>query len=235
MDQKYQQILAIETSTNVASIALLRNDTIYEIKSSSEIPASQTLIPEIEALLKKHGTAIHEIDMFAVDVGPGSFTGIRVGLTVVKTLAYFSGKSVTVVPSLDALAFPISKMRSHITALLDARKGEVYAGEFRNDQTFEVISDYKLGTVEDVLRDSEHQFIVGNALAKYAERIKLVVSPSAVFVEEDYWTPSASAIGRLCQEKAYPVYQGEKIFELAPMYIRKPEAEIQWDRKNAIQ
>ncbi len=129
--QPGQLLLAIESATQVASVALLRGDAlIAELTSCDERPHSERLLPLIDEALALAGAELAQIAAFAISAGPGSFTGLRVGIATLKGLAFGSALPVAPVSTLAALAAAAVGATGPVAALLDARRGEVYAGCF---------------------------------------------------------------------------------------------------------
>ena len=127
-------ILGVDTSGKNGSIVLVcseaeRSDTV-EIVPLEGGTFSAELVPQIAALLQKHGISKQQIDAFAVVSGPGSFTGLRVGLAAIKALAEILRKPIVAVSMLEAVAFA-ARAEGRITAVLDAGRGEVYVGTYR--------------------------------------------------------------------------------------------------------
>jgi tRNA threonylcarbamoyladenosine biosynthesis protein TsaB len=123
------RILALDTTGERASIALVEeNQVVEEVAMESPDGFAHVVFGEIQSLLGRHGVSIAEIDVFAAAAGPGSFTGVRVGLAAVKGLAEATGKQVAAVSSLRAVAsFGSSAVRA---AIIDARRGEIYGGVY---------------------------------------------------------------------------------------------------------
>ena len=129
------KVLALETATLAGSIAIV-DDTeglIGEVGVNVKLAHSERLMPSIQWLLNASGISIRDIDVFALSIGPGSFTGLRIGLSTVKGFAFASGKPVVPVPTLDAFARTMPFCRHTVCPMLDARKKEVYAGLYRWD------------------------------------------------------------------------------------------------------
>lgn len=123
-------LLAVESAADVAGGALLRGTQGVAVRRAPPVrPASETLLPLLLALLAEHGIAPAEVDAFAVSIGPGSFTGLRVGVATVKGLAFGAGTRVAAVPTLAAVAAGAAEPVAGgvVVGLLDARRGEVYA------------------------------------------------------------------------------------------------------------
>jgi len=126
------KVLAVETSTLTGSVALLEDRRLRgEVTLSVSVQHAERLLPAISRLLGDAGERLEEIGLFAVAVGPGSFTGLRVGVSAVQGLSLACGKPAVGVSSLQALALNGSYFSGTIIPLLDARRGEVYAGAYQ--------------------------------------------------------------------------------------------------------
>ena len=124
-------LLALETSGGRPSVALARGgELLAERRAAPGRPGREPLLPAIDALLRRAGFALADVEAFAVAVGPGSFTGLRIGIATLKGLAFGSAAPVAAVGTLDALALRAPRGRDPIVAALDARRGEVYAAGF---------------------------------------------------------------------------------------------------------
>ena len=123
------RILAVDTTHDTGSLALARGgELLEEVELTSPSGFAHVIYPEMDALLSRHGLAVRDIDCFAAASGPGSFTGVRVGLACVKGLAEAAGKPVVAVSNLEALAyFGSAELRA---VVIDARRGEVYAAVY---------------------------------------------------------------------------------------------------------
>ena len=135
--------LAIDTSTKSASIALLRDsDILSEILVNLDVNHSVILLPALDDLLKLSRIEPDEIDLFACTIGPGSFTGLRVGASTVKGLALATGRPIAGVSTLEALAFNITGSEIPVCPMLDAKKDQVYTALYRTGR------DYTLKKIE---------------------------------------------------------------------------------------
>ena len=211
------KLLGIDT-TGIVTTAVLQNDGVF---SCVEIPFkkhSENLFPALEKLLGDNKVNIKDIDCFGVVVGPGSFTGIRIGLAVIKTFAYVFGRKVIKVNSLEALAYTKfgTKLKGGFWCALDAGAGKAYAQEFKAG--FEQVTGPKLIEVKDL------------AGVVNASDAKLVITPSpqlfegvSIVVEEANFTPEA--LGELFKAR---VNANELIeyTEVNPLYLRLSQAEI---------
>jgi tRNA threonylcarbamoyladenosine biosynthesis protein TsaB len=121
-------VLAIESATSTPSVALLAGAEVLALRSAPPgAVAAEVILPAVEAVLAEAQLALGEVALFALAIGPGSFTGLRVGLATVKGLAFRSDRPVAPVPTLAALCFGAGSVQGAVAALLDARRGEVYA------------------------------------------------------------------------------------------------------------
>ena len=142
------KILAISTSSSNASVSLLENDTVIEeLNNTNERTHSEKLMPLIDELLKKCNVMLSDIDLIACDVGPGSFTGIRIGVATVKAIAEVNQIPITSCSSLEALSYNVQNA-DYICSLIDARNNQVYAGIF--DKEHNLISDYFADDINNI-------------------------------------------------------------------------------------
>src|SRR5262249_53696050 len=126
------RVLAVETSTLTGAAALLEGDTVVaECRLSVALTHSERLLPAVDHLLRTAGRLLAAGDALAVAVRPGSFTGLRIGVSTMKSLAYATGKPLVGVPTLDALAWTLPFATHPVCPILDAKKGEVYAALYR--------------------------------------------------------------------------------------------------------
>ncbi|MBI5664878.1 MAG: tRNA (adenosine(37)-N6)-threonylcarbamoyltransferase complex dimerization subunit type 1 TsaB [Nitrospirae bacterium] len=227
------KVLALETATLAGSIAIVDDveGLIGEVKVSVKIAHSERLMPSIEWLLKASAISIKEIDAFAVSIGPGSFTGLRIGLSTVKGFAFATGKPVVPVRTLDAFARTMPFCRHLICPMLDARKNEVYAAFYRWDDNICT----KLGPETSIkpgelLKDTNGPIIfMGEGARIYKNTISDLLKTKAIFAPSSHMSPSASTVGELAVEM---IRQGIAVdpVSLTPFYIRKSEAELNWQR-----
>lgn len=129
-------LLAIDTTAAIATAALFRDGIlIAEREADAGRKHAETLLPVVDLLLEENGVKISEIDLYAVDIGPGSFTGVRIGVSLVNALAFASGKMVVSIDSLKALALSAGDTNQPVAAMIDARNGNAYAALYRAGQT----------------------------------------------------------------------------------------------------
>lgn len=129
-------LLAIDTSGAVATAALFREGAlINEREADAQKKHAETILPLIDSLLEDNGVAIAQVDVFAADVGPGSFTGVRIGVSLVNALAAASGKRIISIGALLALAESTGEREKPVCAMIDARNGNAYAALYQSGQT----------------------------------------------------------------------------------------------------
>lgn len=221
-------ILTIATATPTGSIALTRGEELLaELVLKPAGSHSDFLIPSIANLLSMTGTAIEEIDAFAAVVGPGAFTGLRVGVSTVKGLAQATGKPVIAVSSLKALAMQATDAGLPVCAMLDARKGEVYSSLFQWRNGFpEPMSHEQVSPPEDILNlISEETVFIGDGCRVYRTLIVRHCAERARFAPWVYHPLRAGSAAMLAHE----LYRNGEVLsplELLPVYIRLSEAEL---------
>ena len=209
-------VLAIDTTGDVGSIALVgERGLIEEVALDSPDGFAHVLFDEIERLLRRHGLSISQIDAFASASGPGSFTGVRVGLTAVKGLAEATGRKAIAVSNLQALAWYGSRPLRAV--VLDARRGEVYGGVY--DNHLQLVQDEVVATLpvwlasipQGELEIITQGFPLGEVTAS------VVQAPKAL----------AGAIGCIAYER---LLAGEVLdpSEIDANYVRRSDAELLW-------
>ena len=168
-------LLSLETSTKNFSLAVSEGEKILASRHFKLTKVlSSSIIPAIDGILKKSGLAVKDLDGFAVGLGPGSFTSLRVGLSTVKGLAFAAGKPIVGISSLDVLAMnaPV-EAGAQICVIADARRSLVYSCFYRRSHNnLERISEYSLTGIEEVLKKiKEPTFFIGDGIPLYREII----------------------------------------------------------------
>ena len=221
--------LAVDTSTQSVSVALLNSDSVLaECLINVGINHSETLLPAIERILSVTGTEIAEVDLFALTVGPGSFTGLRVGASTVKGLALAADKPVVGVSSMDALALNVANSTIAICPMLDARKKEVYTALYRPDRRGmpEKIVGEMVVEPETFLKGIDEEVIfLGDGARNYRGLIREILPDRSYFALSHLQHIKASAVGLLGMNK---FIEGDilDIMTFTPQYLRLSEAEM---------
>ncbi|MDP2929839.1 MAG: tRNA (adenosine(37)-N6)-threonylcarbamoyltransferase complex dimerization subunit type 1 TsaB [Candidatus Omnitrophota bacterium] len=240
---RYMIILAIDTSTDYLSLAILKGGKVTaKVHKKADRRHSMLLVPTIEKILKKTKLDIGKIDCFAISIGPGSFTGLRIGVTVIKGLAYALKKPISSVPTLDVIADNAKSFAGILCPVLDARKNKVYACLYKSDgKIIKRISKYLLLPLEELLKILEKYdkvtflgdvtedwpaFANNKKMTKcFGEAIRRSQSILYTFAGEGGWHPKAETVARLGLE-----YFRKKKFvkpeDLEPMYLYSNECDI---------
>jgi len=215
------RLLAVETSTLAGGVALLDGDRVIgEYLLDVRLTHSERLMPAIDRLLGGAGWTPAVLEGLAVAVGPGSFTGLRIGLSAVKGLAWALSVSVAAVPTLDAMAASLPFAALPVCPVLGARKGEVYCSLYRWDGAGMCREwDYLAITPESLAeRLTEPTILLGDGAASIATRHARLAPPHRR-------TPSAAAVGVLGLER-FRTGEIVSATELLPFYLRPSEAEL---------
>ncbi|HYP13601.1 MAG TPA: tRNA (adenosine(37)-N6)-threonylcarbamoyltransferase complex dimerization subunit type 1 TsaB [Bryobacteraceae bacterium] len=213
------RVLALDTATSRGSIALLNGATVVR-EETLRAPAgfSEIVFGSIDAILKTSGWSLDQVDLFAATSGPGSFTGVRIGLSAIKALAYATGKPAVGISTLRALAACGSKPRRAV--LLDARRGEVYAGLYDSD--FHLVSP-------EVVLDLETWFLhfSGHADELLIRDLAESVLPSVAIPLSDPLN-LAGAVGRVAFQDVTSNQQDRSPDLIDANYVRRADAELKW-------
>jgi tRNA threonylcarbamoyladenosine biosynthesis protein TsaB len=164
-------ILAFDTSCKSAAVALLDDDVIlYDAIINVGLNHSEILLPAINDACRQSKVKIDDIDLFACTLGPGSFTGLRIGISTLKGLLLATGKPAAGVSSLAALAMNVNESESMVCPVIDAGRGQVYTAcySYNCDGSLKQISEEKVGDPHETLMDSDQDIIlVGDGAMKY--------------------------------------------------------------------
>ena len=224
------KILAIDTSALTATAAILSEDRLIgEISTTTKLTHSQTIMPMIDELLKKVSIDITDIDLFACSEGPGSFTGLRIGIGTIKGLAYGLGKPVVGVSTLEALAHNIDVTDLVICPIMDARRGQVYNGLYKyNDGRLTCIEEPRALSIEELCQElTERTIFVGDGVNVHKEKIKALLGNKAVFASPQNLLQRAGSVAYAAQKK-----ESVSAEDLTAVYLRKPQAEREREERN---
>ncbi|MBZ0157959.1 MAG: tRNA (adenosine(37)-N6)-threonylcarbamoyltransferase complex dimerization subunit type 1 TsaB [Alphaproteobacteria bacterium] len=222
------KLLAIETSTMLGGVALMEDSTLVaEMRMNIQVTHSERILTGIDHLLRHAGFGLEEIDVFGIAIGPGSFTGLRVGLSTLKGLVYASGKPLVSVPTLEAFAWNLPFAAHPVCPLLDARKREVYAGVFIwNNDGFTRLVQERAVRLEDLLAALQGEAVfIGEGAVLYRDTISRIMGSRAHFGQPQDMVPSPANVACLCMRKAERGEFDDPV-RLSPLYLRRSEAEI---------
>jgi len=228
-------ILGIDTSTKFCNLGLIEDKDIiieYTINGLTK-KHSSILVPAIKDLLKMIDLKMEEINGIAISIGPGSFTGLRIGLGVAKGLCYALSLPLLGIPTLDATAFPLKEIPHLICPVLESKKDEIYDVVFRGGESLHRIMDYKCEDIHSLLARlsslKEKIIFLGDGIKKYRENIKVKLGKNALFIDSQINLPMATNIAFLGLNKLKNEEEDD-ISALSPFYLRKSEAEIVWEK-----
>lgn len=228
------KILAIETSTMLGGVAVVDElkGLIAETRLNVKSTHSERLMTAIDTTLIQSDLRLNDIDAFAIAIGPGSFTGLRIGLSTVKGLSYATGKPMVTVPTLEAFAWNFPFSMYPVCLMLDARKKEVYTAVFQwEDRGFRKIIDEVSIKPSILMQELKGNVIfAGEGALLYKDQIMDIMKGRALVAPPDKMVPSPANVAMLGLSKVVSSeYAG--VSEAVPFYIRKSEAEVKWSEK----
>jgi len=234
------RILGIDTSSAVLSIAVARDaEIISERNIHIGLNHCARLVPEIIKMLKELSLSIKDVDGFIVGSGPGSFTGLRIGISTVKGFAIATKKPCLAIPSIDSIAMNIysglDELRflaksgrdiDFVVPVIDAKRGNVYSAIYKKNATRVIKSSaYLLMPVEKLMRRIKgHTVFLGDGLAIYRDNIHKIKG-DAIFLEQRYWYPKASNLIKL----GFPIIKRRKKSHpdgLVPLYLYAQDCQV---------
>ena len=229
------KILGIDTSSMAASVAVIEdNKLICEYTINTKKTHSQKLMPMIENMLGLSDLNVREIDAIAVCEGPGSFTGLRIGMATAKAIAHVNDIPVVGVNSLEALAANMNLCDKKICSILDAQRNQVYTGRYQYEGT-KLVEIKEIGIqqidelLEELAQSGEQWILVGEAVYKYEDKIREISN-----IEIPAASNNVTKAGSLCSVAKVKFDEGKDIFDcytVNPLYIRKSQAEEQYEEK----
>ena len=230
-------ILGIETATNQVGCALGGYEGVLaSFHASRGRRHAETLAPAIEFVCKHARIEMKEISAIAVDIGPGLFTGMRVGVATAKAMAQALRVPMIGLSSLDLLAFPVRHSGRLIAPVIDARKGEVFTALYRQvPGGVQRLTQYRISTPHEIASElmarGEDCLVVGDGGLRYRDVLE---NAGGVEVGEvGFAYPSASALVELAHPRAIRE-EFVQPWELELLYLRKSDAEINWDRQESV-
>ena len=229
------RILAIETTERIGSVAALQGSKLVaESRLTSDQRSAQSLAPALAQLLKQLGWRAAEVNLIAVTSGPGSFTGLRVGVTTAKTLAYAAGAEVLGVNTLEAIASQApatdDEVNAKVTAVIDAQRGQLYSASFvrESNGAIRCVEDTHIVDCADWLaKRRAGEVVTGPGLSRQIDDLP----PDVTVVEPADWAPRAATVGMLAVAQ-YENGHRDDLFRLAPQYYRPSAAEEKWNERH---
>jgi tRNA threonylcarbamoyladenosine biosynthesis protein TsaB len=221
------RILAVDTATPCCSVALAENGEVGAAAvDASGVTHSRHLMGLIHGVMASSGWRVDQLDGFAVTRGPGSFTGIRIGMSAVMGLAQAVARPVVGISVLEALAWPLSQSGKTVCALIDARRGEVYCGVYRwEGNAIETLVPEQVAAPKSVLEMVQGECLfVGSGATLYQDRILAAKGAGARFAPSFQQRPDAAVVAWLAEARL--TTEGGDAADLRPIYLRKSDAQI---------
>lgn len=218
------KILSIETSGKICAVALTEdNNLIKEEIIEDENTHSVKLMPLVDKLLTNTNTSISDIDLFACDIGPGSFTGIRIGVSTIKAFLDVTNKKAVGVSSLEILAENVEE-NGIVCSLIDAKNNNVYCGFFeKKENVLNQIEEFKFDNINNIINFAKNInkkiFFVGDGSIAYKDMIECELENAKVLEKSNL---NARNIGKIAFRRSN---QAVDTNNLKPMYLRKSNAE----------
>ncbi|WP_102028729.1 tRNA (adenosine(37)-N6)-threonylcarbamoyltransferase complex dimerization subunit type 1 TsaB [Salirhabdus sp. Marseille-P4669] len=232
------KVLAIDTSNQTMSIALISDQkVIAEITTNVSKNHSVRLMPSIHGMLNEANVVPQDLDKIVVAIGPGSYTGVRIGVTTAKTLAWSLNIPVSTVSSLELVAYNGLYFNGLVCPFFDARRGQVYTGLYKsNGESLQLVWEEAnllfVDWLKQLAEQEEYILFISNDLELHKESIKEILGEKAIFAPAYLALPKASVLGIVGGERM----EIANIHELVPNYMRLVEAETKWleeQRKNS--
>ena len=227
------KILSIDTSSKICGVAVLEGTSlIKEVSQDNGLTHSETLMPIIKEILDSINMSLNDINLIVCDKGPGSFTGIRIGVATAKAFSDSLNIGEIGISSLEALAYNV-KTTGVICSLIDAKNDNVYAGVFENiDGDYISRRNFSCENISDLLDefiDSEYSVtFVGDGAVNYKEKIISVLGKNCNFVENNDLSSFNLGLAGLAH------FKKEDFCDVIPLYLRKPQAERMLENKKPI-
>lgn len=229
-------ILGIETATEQVSVAIGGHEGVlgsFEVTRGRR--HAETLVPAIEFLCRQTDITMPEFSAIAVDIGPGLFTGMRVGIAAGKAIAQALRVPMIGISSLDLLAFPLRYSDRTIAAVIDARKGEVFYAFYRPvPGGVQRVSEPRVGKTDDLVADllarGQNAVCVGDGALRYRDEIDAGVR--CEYAEQFLAHPSSAPLVQLAHARALRE-DWVNPWEIQPMYLRAPDAQINWSTRES--
>jgi tRNA threonylcarbamoyladenosine biosynthesis protein TsaB len=226
-------VLAIDTSSPLGSVAFVKDGRLLaEMSFGLKSHHSTHVLPAVEALGAKAGIGIEAVDLFACAKGPGSFTGLRIGIATCMGLATGSGKEIVGVSTLEAVAYPYLQAELPVASVLDARKGQVYFQLFEVEKTDSIKALSEAVSVDPAKLASslsKRSIFVGDGVDLYRDLLENSCGAKALFPPPGLCYHRAHVVG-IIGELKYRHFGSDQRVE--PFYVRASDAEINLESKN---
>lgn len=222
-------LLALDTAGIVAGVSIIEQGRVlYEANAITRYTHSVNLLPMIDEAMARTGLSIKQMNYLAQVVGPGSFTGVRIGVSTVKGMAHGLNVPCIGINGLEALALNGLGLGCVICPIMDARAGQVYGAAFEGSNELNRLLPDEALSLEDYIEKikplGERFFFTGDGLRPHQEKIGKLLGEKAVFAGEGQWYSKSANVGLLAWQKRG---EGVDYLTLEPYYLRAPQAERQ--------
>jgi tRNA threonylcarbamoyladenosine biosynthesis protein TsaB len=226
-----QNLLVIDTSTDRTTVGILtRSGAVFVSSPTATRKHGRDLLPRVHELLGRSGVAVGDLQVVAVGLGPGSYTGLRIGLTAARVLAYATGADLVGFDSLEGMArgSPADALEVHVVA--DAQRGDVYAADFARAAPREPLVCVSHARIEPLAswsgRLGAHGLVLGPGLD--SPRIREALPPGIAIADSELCRPRADSLIELVSELSRGGRRDD-LWTMEPNYLRRSAAEDQWD------
>lgn len=229
------RILSVDTATVTCSVGILDDGRVLaEAVNEKRQTHSRHLMTMVDAVLQMAGVRLDQLDALAVTRGPGSFTGVRIGISTMQGLAMGLSKPLIGISSLEALAHQAGACAPLVCPVLDARKGEVYTAIYRPENDgMQLLLEEQVCSPDQLVRQIDGPcLLVGNGTLTYRKMMREKLGGQAVFAGSALNKVRAETVGRLAMQKIKTA-GGEPPGGVIPHYIRPSDAEINLRKKDA--
>lgn len=233
------KVLAVDTSSIVATVAIMEDEKLIgEYIINHKKTHSQKLMPMIKEIMNSVELKVDHIDLFAAAIGPGSFTGIRIGVATIKGLAHAVDKPVVGVSTLDGLAYNLPYTQHLICPIMDARRGQVYNAVYRwKEEDLQILKAYRALSIEELIQElksrGEDVIFCGDGVPVFRTKLESELGELSKFAFANSNMQRASSIAALALQRARRG-ETESYMDLKPFYLRKSQAEREYEAKNKI-
>ncbi len=232
------KILGVESSATAASAAVYADGKIIaQSFSNTGLTHSQTLLPMIDSTLKSASVELKDVDYIAVSNGPGSFTGVRIGVSAVKGMAQPLGINCISVSTLEAIAKPLENTGCYAVSVMDARCNQVYTALFDCENGFRRVSEDEAIAIDELgerLKGlNRHIVLIGDGASVTYNKLKAELS-NVVMASSCIRYQSAASVCLIAAEKLAERFEGEEASDVLPNYLRLSQAERELKNKTNI-
>ncbi len=231
------KILAVEAAANVCSVALVEDTRLLgELTVNNKKTHSQVLMPMLESLLQQCAAEFDEVDALAVSAGPGSFTGLRIGVASVKGLAYAKNKPIYGVSTLEAMAYKLPECGGIVVPMMDARRNQVYCAAYKwTDGALHTVIAPTALAIDELCAQlkalNQTCIFIGDGVPVHSAYLTEAMGEGARFAPAGANLQSAAAVAALAYVKARSGEAASDYAALQPIYLRKSQAEREYDEK----